>query len=218
MQSIETLLQEGLRGLESYSVVYQLLFFYCVALLQILFGLPGDLALMLGSCISSVVQLPGGSWTVFFSYVLGTCTGGYLLFELGRRHGPRILKTPWISRLLGRQSLEGTQRIAKRHGNLVFLFSKFMPGINAITLLMGGAFRWRRWSSYLCITLAAFGHNLLLFLAGRAIGSNLDAIAGFLQEYSRAAILALCAVVLAAVLLAVFRRRKKPAAHQEDAP
>jgi membrane protein DedA with SNARE-associated domain len=189
-----------------------------MALLQIVFGLPGDLVLMLGSCISSVVRFPGGSWTVFFSYVLGTCTGGYLLFELGRRYGTRILKAPWISRLLGGQSLEGAQRTAKRHGDLVFLFSKFMPGINAITLLMGGAFRWRRWSSYLYITIAALGHNLLLFLVGRAIGNNLDAIAGFLQEYSRAAILALCAVVLAIVLLVVVRYRKKPAAHSGDAP
>jgi len=207
--SIEALLQQALSGLETLPIVYQLLFFYVMAFLQIAFGLPGDIALMLGSFVGSVVALPGGSWTVFASYFLGTCTGGLVMFEVGRRGGARILSVPWVNKLLSKQHIEGARRFADRHGKFVFLFTKFIPGINGITLLIGGALHWRRISSYLCIFIAAFGHNLLLFLVGRTIGNNLDAIAAFLAEYSRLAIIGICILVMAMIILIIMKNRKK---------
>ncbi|MGI5878283.1 MAG: DedA family protein [Christensenellales bacterium] len=216
--SVEVLLRQTLSGLESIPVLYQLLTFYTAAVLQIVFGLPGDIVLMLGSFLSGVIRLPGGSWTVFGSYLLGTCTGGFALFELGRHGGSRLLRSAVAARLPGRAARESARRIAERYGKYVFLFSKFIPGVNAITIITGGALCWKRSQSYLCIAAAALGHNLLLFLAGRAVGNNLDAIVVFLADYSRIAALALGGILAAALVVwLIIRRRHRVAGFPGDA-
>lgn len=210
--SVAAVIQRALSGLESWPAATQLVFFYIVAVLQLLVPfMPADLMLMLGSCMGSLGVLPGGTWSVLVSFWLGTVSGCMILYLLGRRFGPRLLRTAMARRFFPSEKQEKARQTASRFGPAALLMSKFLPGVNSLMLVTGGIMSWPALKVLLCTGIASFVQDLILFLVGRAVGANLDAIARFVREYQQITLLLLAAVILFAVWFALRRRARRPA-------
>jgi len=210
IHSIEEFLVSTLSFVEHLPMWPLLAFLYFAALAQTVFGfVPGDVLLMLCSCVGGVVALPGGAWTALAVYYLGTFSGSVLMFEIGRKGGKHLLRSKPLSRILRKDRLRRLEKYMARRGAAIYLVSKFIPGINTCTLILGGILGVPRGSAYLLFGIAALVHNTALFLVGRAIGSNLPQILLFLNEYTRIVVGIVALVLLSVTVIGIIRHIRK---------
>ncbi|MBA3525029.1 MAG: DedA family protein, partial [Geodermatophilaceae bacterium] len=189
-----------LHGLPAYALVGGLSF--AEAALFVGFVLPGETAVILGGVLAyqHQVSLPVIATVAVLAAILGDSVG----YEVGRKFGPRLLK----SRIFARHSAgleRGQQTLRDKGGRAVFL-ARFTAFLRAVMPGLAGTARmpYRR---FLIFNAAGglvwgLGFTLLGYLAGASY-QRVEQIAG------RASEVILAVVVLAVIGVVVLRRRRE---------
>jgi membrane protein DedA with SNARE-associated domain len=168
---------------------------------------PGDLWTAGGAILISRGQK---FLTVFLGVSLGSLAGFLVDYAFGRwlanperrfRHwGPR-----WER--MGR----GIDRIATgfdRHPELYLMVNRFLPGIRALFFVAAGFGRVPVWKVVTFGLLSSIAWNLLLIAAGAAVGRKLDALIGWVANYTWAAWCILGVIAIVLLVRFLIRRRK----------
>jgi membrane protein DedA with SNARE-associated domain len=184
-------------------VVYTVLFASAV-LQMILPPYPGDTILLLGGCLSSL-GLKGGETPIFASYVLGTIISSYALYLLGLKNGEAVLNYKLVDKYFHKERQNKVKELIWKYGIFIFFLCKFIPGLNSITIVFGGIFKYNPLATLIVVGISSLVHNFIFFVIGKGIGYNLDKINTFLATYNTVAIGLIIGCVIA---FAVYKLRK----------
>jgi membrane protein DedA with SNARE-associated domain len=180
------------------------IFFFVSAVLQLTFPpYPGDTIFAFGGYLSSK-GMAGGSMLIFLSYWIGTLLSSYGLFELGYWKGEKLLNTRFIVHYFPHTKQTSARKWLLKYGMIILFICKFIPGLNSLLIIFGGVFKYQKIWAYTGIALAALVHNVLFFMAGRAVGQNYHAISQFLASYNK---IVLMVTVLVCSLYVFYRFR-----------
>jgi membrane protein DedA with SNARE-associated domain len=126
-----------------------------------------------GLVVSSEVEVPQPTpqvrllWEIMLPVlILGVVISDGLLYGMGRFWGPRLLRTPWMKRLLSPQRYQRIEENFHKYGVLVLLFARFLPTIRSPIFIIAGILRVPFKRFVLADGLYAIpGVSLLFFLA-----------------------------------------------------
>lgn len=181
-------------------VVY--LLFFASNLMQMLFPPhPGDVILIFQGYISAI----NSSYNLLLLYlnaVTATFLGSHILFALGYHKGDSVFNLKIIKRFIKEKYIKRAEKLFKRFGVFAIALSKFVPGVNAIIIILSGTFKLNKRVAYLSFLLSAAVHHAVLLLLGRFLGHNMELIMEIIKTYNRVAIIV---VVLAIVSFLVYK-------------
>jgi membrane protein DedA with SNARE-associated domain len=200
---MENILQAILGEVGHLSPWIAYLYFFASAVLQSTFPpYPGDTVLVFGGYLGSAGFF-GGEIPIFISYWLGTIVSSFALYELGVWKGESVLKIGIISKYFPGANQKKAKGWLFKYGIIMLFICKFIPGLNSLVIILGGIFRYKKPWAYAGVGLASIVHNLVFLLTGRAIGSNIDSISGFLSTYNKAV---LAIVIVSAAIYLLYRK------------
>jgi membrane protein DedA with SNARE-associated domain len=161
---------------------------------------PGDTITLFGAFL---ITAKGWSFAaVFGAVLLGSSAGAMADFWLGRVLQRRNVGGERLARLVAR---------FQRHGEVVLVINRFLPGVRALFFVAAGmaGMRWSR--VLLWATVSATLWNLLLIAVGSVVGANFEALQRFFMTYARLVWAALGVLLLVWLARAIVRRiRRKP--------
>lgn len=147
---------------------------------------------------------------VILAATVGSLTGSSLLYALGRWGGERRVGD-WLDRygkwlLLSRDDLHKARDWFGRHGNYAVLLARLMPGMRSFISLPAGltSMPFGRFLAFSAVGSAIW--NSILVLAGYYLGSNWNAVKGFLAPFGPVVYLAVFGLL---ALFVVRRLRDK---------
>jgi membrane protein DedA with SNARE-associated domain len=79
----------------------------------------------------------------------------FLIYQLGKRFGPRLFKMRWFARFISDESLEKIQRWTRKYGAWTVVIFRFTPGVRFPGHLMCGAMGLSPWRFLAVDTIAA---------------------------------------------------------------
>jgi membrane protein DedA with SNARE-associated domain len=182
-----------------------LLLLFAASVIEYLFPpFPGDSVTLFGAVL--ITTYSWSFWLIVLATTSGSTLGAAIDYWLGaaaHRRGPP--KTARGERLRARVE-EVTARF-KKHGELLIVVNRFLPGIRALFFYAAGYSGMRFWRVIALAAASALAWNLLLVLVGAGIGANFDELMALAERYTLAvsALLALIALLLTARWL--LRRR-----------
>jgi membrane protein DedA with SNARE-associated domain len=134
-----------------------------------------------------------------------------LLYLIGRTWGLRVLTFPLMRRVLPQERLERIQRNFQKHGVLILLFARVLPGIRSPIFLTAGIMKlsWRRF--LLADGIYALpGVSLLFFLAFWFTDQFRDLVTEAEEEVSRIRPLIILAAILGVGIYFVIQFLRHP--------
>ena len=199
---MESFINSFLEHLTQFPVWAIYLFFFLSGALQVTFPpYPGDGILIVGGYLGSKGTY-GSYIFIFLSYWIGSVIFSYLLFELSYRKGEAVLKNKLLLKYVSVENQQKIWDMGGRYGNLIYIFGKFFPGMNIITILCTGILGYKRVWAYPGIFYSSFIHDLLFYYIGRTVGLKWEYIQGWLGMYNKVAI---GVVVLIGLLVVLYR-------------
>ena len=113
--------------------------FFLLLLCGVGLPLPEDIVLVVAGMLA---QDDGRSWipTAMLMY-LGVLAGDSIIFLLGRRYGARLLAWEGTHHLFPPRKQARVQQLFDRHGSIVLLIARFLPGLRAPTFSTAGAMK-----------------------------------------------------------------------------
>jgi membrane protein DedA with SNARE-associated domain len=168
--------------------------------------IPADVLIALGAFLAA--RADGSPLPAFFAVLFGNVAGALIMYAVGRRFG-----AAWTEQrfhLRHRQSADATlSSWYARYGIMSLFLSRFVPGVRAIVAPFAGALRTPVVGTTLAITFAsALWYGLVTIVAFRA-GDNWEELLRTVGRMGR--YIGLGAVVLAAVLVVLWLRRRRNA-------
>ena len=157
-----------------------------------------------GALAGHALQDPGNSirwWILLPLCILGVVISDGLLYLVGRTFGLRVLTFPFMAGLLPRERLERIQKNFQKHGVLILLFARILPGIRSPIFLTAGIMK-LSWKRFLLADgiYAVPGVSLLFFLAFWFTDQFRDLVTKAEEEVSRVRPL----IVLTAIVAVAF--------------
>ncbi|RCX20062.1 membrane protein DedA with SNARE-associated domain [Anaerobacterium chartisolvens] len=190
-------------------LVYFILFISSV--LQMVFPPhPGDTILVFGGYVTTLgifYSFP----TVFLNAMAGTVLGSIVIYIFGYNKGSDVFKYRLIKRYVDEKHRKRADRIFKKYGVYAIVISKFVPGVNAIMLLMAGMFKVRRRDVYLSVVASTVVHHTLALLLGRFIGNNISRINSVLKTYNGIGLALLCVLTASGIVYVILKRKRAKA-------
>lgn len=191
--------EQILRFVDSLSpeAIYPTLFLS--ALVETLFPpYPGDTVTVFCSFAAARQDLAPG--IVLMVSFLGSYVGGLLLWGLGHtwRENPPAKFIRWLA---GSGSLEHARELLRRHGTMIVVLSRFVPGIRSLILLAAGLAGMALGRVLWAIAIAVAIWQSILVAGGFLVGIH------WLKVVSVISKLGLWAAVAAALLIYIFWRR-----------
>ena len=80
-------------------------------------------------------------WILLPVCILGVVISDGLLYGIGRIWGMRVLRVPWMRRLLPLERIEGIERNFQKYGVLILLIARVLPGIRSPMFITAGIMR-----------------------------------------------------------------------------
>ncbi len=171
---------------------------------------PGDLVVVLGAWYAVQGQI---SWpAALVAVTAGALAGAWIDYRIGAALAPRI------DRRLARRSPISEERLLRfeasyrRWGVLLLAANRFLPGVRAFLFVAAGASGIPLRTVLLFGGLSAIAWNAVLLGAGALVARNVEELVRLVDQYTRAAWIALAAVALAALAVLAWRRRSAPRA------
>lgn len=188
-----------------------------VAIVEYVFPpFPGDTVTLFGSyyAVTGVLPMP----LVFLSVLTGNIFGAAIDYLVGSRlremaKGGRE-GTPLLFRWVSEARVAEIERALERRGDLLILANRFLPGIRGFLFIAAGMGRMPFRRVMFLGAVSASCWNALLLLVGYLVGANLSRLESIFRGYSKAAWIAVAAVVL--VLVARRVLRKAPPSRETD--
>lgn len=172
------------------------------------FVVPGETAVLLGGFLASTGRLSVVLLAVVV--VAAAIVGDTVGYEVGRRVGPRMLRTRILRRHQHR--VDGARAFLDGRGASAVFLGRFTAFLRALTPGLAGLsrMRYRRFLAYNAAGGIVWG--LLCVVAGYVAGSSYERVAHHLGQGGAVAI----AVVLLAALVVWRWRRRRRAEEEED--
>lgn len=140
--------------------------------------------------------------------MLAALPGDWILYELGRRHGHRVVRTLCRIALEPDSCVRSTQGIFARHGARSLLVAKWVPGLQTMAPPLAGAAHMRRLPFFAYATAGTAIWGAVLIGMGYGLHEQLAAIGAMLAELGWfAAVLLVGGLALYLALKAIQRRR-----------
>jgi membrane-associated protein len=181
------------------------LILFAASLLEYVFPpFPGDLLVVLGAwfAVQGVISWP----LAFLAVTGGALFGAAIDHRLGRMLARRLDATA------GRRGPLSAERLARfvdayqRHGALLLVANRFLPGIRAFLFVAAGAAGLPLGRVLLLGGLSAALWNALLLAAGAFLARSLDDLLGLFRRYETVAWTALGTFTVLALAAAAWRR------------
>jgi membrane protein DedA with SNARE-associated domain len=134
---------------------------------------------------------------------IGCFISTLLLDSIGRSPSLEKVETLLI-KTSGKRGYERAKRLLANHGSWIILFSRFIPGVRSILVVMAASSGMKRSSllAYGSVSIAFW--YALLVCAGTVLGSELSHAAGFMAELSSwLLIMSVSAVIAGAVIMLI---------------
>jgi len=160
-------------------------------------------------------------WILLPLCILGVVISDMLLYTIGRVWGFRVLTFPWMRRLLPLDRFQKIQNNFQKHGVLILLFARVLPGIRSPIFLTAGIMRLPLRRFLLADGIYAIpGVTLLFGLAFWFTDSFLDLFLRIKHQVDRArGVLILTLIAAAAAYLVVhFLRKPVPVGDPRELP
>jgi membrane protein DedA with SNARE-associated domain len=182
------------------------------AIIEYLFPpFPGDTILLLGGAY--VVRGEQSLALVFIATTVGSVVGAAIDFAVGRWIGNRIEKQPESKHFLGlsHEKIHELEAKMRQRGSVIILFNRFMPTVRSLLFVAAGASRMNFGKVMLLGTCSAMAWNLLILIAGYALGGNAEKLERLLSTYQRAFLIALAVVLLVLLARFLYKQLRRPA-------
>jgi membrane protein DedA with SNARE-associated domain len=168
---------------------------------------PGDLLVVLGAWYAVHGEL---SWPVVYGAVTaGAVFGAWVDHQAGVWLGARLEHSPMAARILSPAQLAQFEEAYRRWGFWLLLLNRFFPGVRGFLFLAAGASGIPVGRAMLLGGISAAVWNGLLLAAGAAVTRNLDELVLLVDRYTRLAGTLVGLVLVALLLRALWKRRRK---------
>lgn len=141
----------------------------------------------------------------------GILAGDSAIFFLGRRFGVRVAEIRPLRRVVTPGKLEEVEKRIRRHGNVVVMVARFLPGLRAPTFFTVGHARMPYWEFLLFDGAAALVSAPFFVGIGFYFGSNIHAAARAASSFGHYILAAVLAVAGALLVRRIQRRRAERA-------
>ena len=192
------LLKEGI-------IVYLALFF---ALIGGAVGLPipEDVPLILAGILAHTGQ--ADLQLLFFCCYSGIILGDLIIFSLGRRFGPTLLRKKWIRTKIPIGKISEVRVKLEKRSLLMIFLARHLFYLRTVTFLTCGAVK-MKWSRFIIAdALAALISAPLMIGIGYLASERYEAALKFFGRARTFTLIALIAVVICVLLYFTFRRRR----------
>jgi membrane protein DedA with SNARE-associated domain len=163
-----------------------------------------DLVLLLGGAVAS--QGATKYWPTLVAGYAGVILGDVLIYNWGKRLGPRAYDHKLVRRVLSRERENKLFAHFARHGFWTVVVGRHTPGLRAPIFFLSGASGVGFWKFLIADMLSAAVTVPIVVTLGYYFGEHLDEIRGLIHRVQWAVA---AAVLLAAVALWVRHRRRK---------
>ncbi|MEN9398194.1 MAG: hypothetical protein RLZ81_2724 [Pseudomonadota bacterium] len=197
MESVWPFLQ-SLQGLPAYALLFALLFGCGI-------GLPmnEDIVLLAAAALTlkGVMEPPALMVVAWF----GLVGGDALVFHWGHRFGTRLLRKPFLARLMTEARLESMQATMRRYGPAYIFVVRFMPGVRTALFLAAGSLKMPYRHLFIYDGVAALVELPLLVYGVRYVGGRWQEILDLFQRFQ---IVIVPGILLMLVAVWLYRRGK----------
>ncbi len=177
--------------------------FFMSNVMQFLFPpYPADVVLVFQGYITVMGIENYGLLPILATAYAGTMTGALTVYCFGYAKGRKVLDYAFIKRFIKVKHRERAERLFQKYGAYAVFISKFVPGVNALLLLLAGMFRMKHRALILSVLMSTLIHNTAVVFLGRFLGDNMDRIMSFFKTYNR---VAAGALLLSGLLYLAFR-------------
>ncbi len=198
MESVWPFLQ-SLQGLPAYALLFALLFGCGI-------GLPmnEDIVLLAAAALTlkGVMEPPALMLVAWF----GLVGGDALVFHWGHRFGTRLLRKPFLARLMTEARLESLQATMRRYGPAYIFVVRFMPGVRTALFLAAGSLKMPYRHLFVYDGVAALVELPLLVYGVRYVGGRWQEILDLIQRLQSVIVPGILVMLVAVWLY----RRGKP--------
>lgn len=170
--------------------------------------LPGDVLFVVLSGWAITGGMPAVQGALFG--LVGCFLASCLLFVFGSGHGRRFVKG-WLSRKVDPDRVNRAGDLIAARGPLILAFSRFIPGIRSLLVIMAASSGMRFRSAVLPIAASAAVWYAALSAAGVVVGDNMEAAERFMNQFE-IWIWATIALLIALFYLLRRGRKRGPAA------
>lgn len=167
---------------------------------------PGDMVTLAGAVLVTAFGVPAPM--VLLAVLAGSLLGSAADYGLGvllaRRSWPGAERWRLVRR--AREGAEAAARAFARHGEVLIVVNRFLPGVRAFLFVAAGMAGMRFARVMIYATLSAVAWNILLLSVGMAVGSRWQDLESLVRTY-QAGVWAILAGVAMVLGLRFWRRR-----------
>ena len=177
-----------------------------VAFIETLFPpFPGDILFI----VLSGWAVAGGMHAAFIAAfgLAGCFLASCMLFLFGSIHGRKFIDG-WLSRRVDPERIRRAGALIASRGAVILVFSRFIPGIRSLLVIMAAGSGMRFRAAVLPIAFGAAVWYSMLSIGGSAVGANIEAVEGFMKEFEIWVWASLGALVAVSLLIRSVRKRR----------
>ena len=137
---------------------------------------------------------------------LGCAASTLLLDSIGRSRKPEKLES-LIIRASGKNGFKRAKRILVRHGVWILIFSRFVPGIRSLLVVVAASSGMKKSSVLAFTSVSIVVWYALMVFAGAALGARLESATDFMAELTAALLIVTLAAVVTGGVIMIIRMR-----------
>lgn len=153
---------------------------------------------------------PNNSYVgMLIASIIGSVTGAWLLYGLGRLLGPKRLRWAFIHLpLLNVDDYDKTVQWMDKHGHKGVFFGRMVPGVRSLISIPAGLYKMPFWMFTLLTTLGSAIWNTIFVTFGYTLGNNWTVIEPYTDVISKI-VYVIIAIVIVWTLIKLIRREKR---------
>jgi membrane protein DedA with SNARE-associated domain len=186
-------LQDVVHTLTTLDPAWVYTFVFLIAFIENLFPpSPSDVIIVFGGALVAMDR--GNIVVALLAGTLGSGLGFMVMYSIGRWLGKKFVYSGKL-KFIPLARIQAVDAWFDKYGYWLIVANRFLPGTRAIVSLFAGMAELDFTKTALLSFLSAFVWNCILVALGYSLGSNWEAVGGYLRTYSE--------VVTAIMLLAV---------------
>ncbi len=190
------------------NVFFAYLFFFISAVLQLVFPpYPSDVILVFEGYLTTTPSF--NFFIILINAIIGSFLGSVIVYKFGYIKGNNVFNYKIIKKFVDDKHKKRAEQIFEKYGIFAIIISKFVPGINAITVLFSGIFRLKKKVVYLSVLFSAIVQHILLLILGRFLGCNMEYVKKILKTYNGIIVGILALAMLIGIFIAVRRKGRR---------
>jgi membrane protein DedA with SNARE-associated domain len=196
--------EEFIRSLTNLNPVLIYVLVASIACLENIFPpFPSDVVIVFAGSLAGLGTIDFTASLVFTT--MGSTLGFMMMYKVGDWFGLKILEAGKL-KFIPRESVHKVEGWFRRYGYAVVVANRFLAGTRAVVSFFAGMSELSFVKTSVLCFFSALAWNFLLLLAGRKLGENWQAIALYLETYSKAVTTIVVVAILVLVGQYVYRK------------